>query len=306
MSRTMGYTSHARYKCLEDLQKDSVDLCLTYCGWECCDAGYRFGPNKREAYVLHVVKEGQGTLEINKKKYKIGPKEAFLIPPGVEAWYEADREEPWVYMWIGFVGLKADECVSGSGFSLKNPTRKIGCMEKLSGYIDQMLEAHQLSYGDELTRNAMLMLCFSALMKDYAESQKEDGESSNGRFYPGSVYVKHAMDYIKDHYSEPLKIGQLADFIGVNRSYLTSSFKKVTGCSPQEFLVNLRMEKAKSLLKKTDLSINAVASAVGYTDQLAFSKVFKQHCGKSPRIYREEKTELIIMKNKGYVAQDKM
>ena len=61
MSRTMGYTSHARYKCLEDLQKDSVDLCLTYCGWECCDAGYRFGTNKREAYVLHVVKEGQDT-----------------------------------------------------------------------------------------------------------------------------------------------------------------------------------------------------------------------------------------------------
>ena len=80
----------------------------------------------------------------------------------------------------------------------------------------------------------------------------------------------------------------------------------MTGCSPQEFLVNLRMEKAKSLLKKQIYLSMLVASAVGYTDQLAFSKVFKQHCGKSPRIYREEKTELIIMKNKGYVAQDKM
>ena len=118
-------------------------------------------------------------------------------------------------MWIGFVGLKADECVSGAGFSLKNPTRKIGCMEKISAYIDRMLEAHQLSYGDELTRNAMLMLCFAAFMEDYAKNSVEDG-TNNGRSYPGSVYVKHAMEYMKDHYSEPLRIGQLADFIGVN------------------------------------------------------------------------------------------
>ena len=124
--------------------------------------------------------------------------------------------------------------------------------------------------------------------------------------YPGSVYVKHAMEYIKHHYNESVKIGDLADFIGVNRSYLTSSFKKTTGCSPQEFLVNLRMDKAKSLLKKTDLSINAVAGAVGYTDQLAFSKVFKKHCGKSPRMYREEKRELVILKDKGYSITEKL
>ena len=42
LSRTVGFTSHARYKCLEDLQKDSVDLCVTYCGWEYCNPGYRF------------------------------------------------------------------------------------------------------------------------------------------------------------------------------------------------------------------------------------------------------------------------
>lgn len=114
------------------------------------------------------------------------------------------------------------------------------------------------------------------------------------------------MEYIKHHYNESVKIGDLADFIGVNRSYLTSSFKKTTGCSPQEFLVNLRMDKAKSLLKKTDLSINAVAGAVGYTDQLAFSKVFKKHCGKSPRMYREEKSELVILKDKGYSITEKL
>lgn len=101
------------------------------------------------------------------------------------------------------------------------------------------------------------------------------------------------------HYQERVKINELANFIGVNRSYLTSSFKKEMGCSPQEFLVDLRIKKAKALLKGTDMSINSVANAVGYTDQLAFSKVFKQHCGMSPKMYKEEKNELVFLDKKG-------
>lgn len=52
-------------------------------------------------------------------------------------------------------------------------------------------------------------------------------------------------------------------------------------------LINLRIEKAKSLLMTTQLPINEVASAVGYNDQLAFSRLFKRCCGQSPRAYRE-------------------
>lgn len=70
------------------------------------------------------------------------------------------------------------------------------------------------------------------------------------------------------------------------------------GCSPQEYLVNLRMDKAQSLLKKTDLPINAIASAVGYQDQLAFSKIFKQNFGVSPRAFREQGEELIVFHEK--------
>ena len=107
------------------------------------------------------------------------------------------------------------------------------------------------------------------------------------------------MEYISHHYQEKVKINELADYIGVNRSYLTSSFKKAVGCSPQEYLVNLRMEKAKNLLKNTDMPINAVAAAVGYQDQLAFSKIFKQNFTVSPKEYRKTKEELQLGTVKG-------
>lgn len=296
-THTVGFTNSARYRVLEDLQKDSVDLCLTYCGLEYCNPSHRFGPNMRDAHVIHVIREGKGTLEINKKKYELGAGDVFYIPPKVEAWYESDKDDPWCYTWVGFVGMKAEECTSQAGFSLKNPVRKINCVDKVGQYIEQMLEAYQLSYSNELKRNGLLHLVMSAFVEGYCQNNAALGVVAPHP-YPGAVYVKHAVEYMTYHYDEKLKINDLADFIGINRSYLTSSFKKHMGCSPQEFLINLRVEKAKSLLKKTDMSINAVANAVGYPDQLAFSKVFKQHCGMSPRMYKEEKSELVIKKEK--------
>lgn len=196
----------------------------------------------------------------------------------------------------GITGYRAKEYVEHAGFTKRAPIRRVNCEKELNTYIDGILEAHQLSYTDELKRNGYLMLFFATLMEDY---KKTVPGMANQHSYPGGVYVKHAMDYIAYHYREKIKINELADYIGVNRSYLTSSFKKAIGCSPQEYLVNLRMEKAREMLRNTDMQINAIAAAVGYQDQLAFSKIFKQHFGASPKAYREMGEELQLVSKKG-------
>ena len=91
MKHVSGYTNSARFRALEDLQKDSADLCLSYCGWEYCDPGHRYGPNMRTTYVLHIIRSGRGTLEIHNQKYVLTAGDAFLLSPNMEAWYEADR-----------------------------------------------------------------------------------------------------------------------------------------------------------------------------------------------------------------------
>lgn len=296
MKRTSGLCKSSRFKSLEDLQQDSAEMCLAYCGCEECDPGHRFGPNIRSSHVLHVVTSGKGTLEIGKKKYNVNEGEAFFIPINTEAWYEADAEEPWSYTWVGFCGYKVDTYVTNAGFSAENPVRRIGCTQQFVKIVEEMLEAHQLTLADELKRNGLLMLLLSELVQDF---RKQSPEAQTCHAYPGSVYVKHAVEYITHNYDKRLKINEMADYIGVNRSYLTSSFKKIMGCSPQEYLVTLRMDKARSLLKKTDIPINAVASAVGYTDQLAFSKIFKQNFGMSPKAYRQQGEELVVYAKKG-------
>ena len=95
MKLKSGYTNAAKYKCLEDLQMESVELCLAYCGLEECDPGHRVGPNRRKCYVLHVITDGKGTYETKNKVYYLRKGDAFIMYPEEESYYQADEENPW-------------------------------------------------------------------------------------------------------------------------------------------------------------------------------------------------------------------
>ena len=166
-------------------------------------------------------------------------------------------------------------------------------MENAAKYIDAMVRTNKLVFENELKRNGLLLLLFSDLITDNRDACLREGKLLPSHRYPNSVYVEHAVNYIAANFDKRLKI------IGVNRSYLTSSFKKSLGCSPQEYLMNLRIEKAKTLLKNGDIQVSEVAARVGYGDPLAFSKVFKARTGRSPREYKEEKRRLVVNGKKG-------
>lgn len=269
---------------------------MGYCGWERCAPGHRYGPNRRESYVIHVILGGQGTLETDGKVYHLGTGDVFLLYPGIEAWYQADNENPWEYLWMGFQGYKAEKIMERAGFEKNTPVHHVDCGKLLKKYIDIILESHELSMEEEIRRNGCVRLFMAELM---ASNERLYPEILQDHSYPGSVYVEHAIEYMTHHYREKIRINELADYIGVNRSYLTDMFKKTINCSPKEYLVNLRMEEAKNLLHNTQKQINEIAEEVGYTDQLAFSKIFKQHCGMSPREYREQKAKVVFHKEKG-------
>lgn len=282
-SHISSYTDSVRYRSLENLRKDSIDFSLIYCGREKCDPGHRFGPNRRSDYLLHVVLDGRGVLELNNKSYKLKKNDAFLLFPNVSSYYQADRSDPWEYCWVGFNGIMSHETMINAGFTESNPVQSISdsYVASLEAYVDSMLEARQLTFANELKRNSYLMGFFAQLVEHH------HGQFPQPEYdYPAAVYVRHAVEYITHNYSGRIRIQELAAYIGVSRSYLTSSFKRVLGLSPQEFLVNLRIEKAASLLKNTEIPINTIALNVGYEDSLAFSKIFKKHSGMSPKIYR--------------------
>ena len=101
-------------------------------------------------------------------------------------------------------------------------------------------------------------------------------------------YIKEAIHYIEQNFQNNITIEEIASVCGINRSYFGKIFRKSTGRSPQEFLMNYRMVKATELLKLTSLSIAEIGSAVGYENQLHFSRAFKTIYGISPREWRNQ------------------
>lgn len=284
MRLVSGYSGAGRYKYLQEVPEERSELSLLHCGWESGIQKMQHRQELKASYVLGFVKSGNGTLKMGSEVYHLEQGDVLLAPPGGEIYYETEKSRPWTYMWIGFSGACAERNLSFAGFSKENPVHKVRCAEQIGAYIDIILEAYHASAPDRLKRNGMLLLIFAELMKDY---DKYAGEIGGIRADQGAVYVKEAVRYIDSHYNEKIKIQEVADYVGVNRSYLAGSFQKILGCSPSGYLARVRMEKARGLLAGTDIQIRVVAASVGYTDPLAFTKIFKRTFGMSPRAYRK-------------------
>ena len=95
------------------------------------------------------------------------------------------------------------------------------------------------------------------------------------------------MRYIQNNYFHPIRVEDIAAYIGVDRSYLYTLFIRERGMSPSQYLSNFRLTRAAELLKLTDYTIESIAISCGYRDPLVFAKAFKKKYGASPLRYRK-------------------
>jgi AraC-like DNA-binding protein len=98
--------------------------------------------------------------------------------------------------------------------------------------------------------------------------------------------IEQAMIYLQNNYMNDISLDNCADHTGTNPFFLSKSFKQVTGKNFIDYLTELRMEKAKELLRETELRINDVADRVGYQHSY-FNRIFKKLEGMTPSRYRE-------------------
>ena len=93
--------------------------------------------------------------------------------------------------------------------------------------------------------------------------------------------------FIRLHIEEPFTIQDLADYMNLNRSYMTTLFKKHLGVSPHVYIENCRITKAKHLLETTTFSIEAIACSCGYAKSDSFTRAFLRRVGMRPKEYRQ-------------------
>lgn len=114
------------------------------------------------------------------------------------------------------------------------------------------------------------------------EISSDEGKSENLQDSQKSIIKK----YIKENYKRDLSAGDVAGILGYSDVYFSKIFKQLFDDTFINYLTNLRIEKAKVLLKDVSFNIREVGASVGYTDSNYFTKVFKRAVGMSPSEYR--------------------
>lgn len=257
------------------------DMIYYHFGSQNCDPGYAFGPSVRNNYLIHYVRSGKGIFRSCGKEHVLRQGQGFLIVPGDITYYQADLDDPWHYSWIGFDGLKAQSILQQANLSEQSPIFTINNHAAMLQCFDMMEEAQKFTYGRE-TRLVSGVYLFLSHIMEYA-----DGERSEKTGDPKALYIKTSIEYIEKNFSRKMTIQELADYIGLNRSYLCAIFKEAVHVSPQQYLVRFRMEHACELLGNRSLSIGDVSRSVGYDDPFVFSKMFAKIKGAAPSEYRK-------------------
>ncbi|NMG20240.1 AraC family transcriptional regulator [Brasilonema bromeliae] len=98
--------------------------------------------------------------------------------------------------------------------------------------------------------------------------------------------LQQAIDYIHTHLNRDLSLAEIAEVINISPTYFASLFKRATGISPHQYVIQQRVERAKSLLSKTDLAIADIALQVGFSSQSHLTQQFKRLTGMTPKQVR--------------------
>lgn len=263
-----------------------VDLSLYQYGMEQCPPAYSFGPATRNHYLFHYVLSGTGRLMANDSRgisheYQIRSGEGFMIFPRQINTYIADPKLPWEYIWIEFDGMRAREIIETAGLSPDHPVYHAAYKDLRENMKDEML--YIAEHHDAPPFHLMGHLY---LFIDYLSRSSSSQIATSGRVR--DFYIKEALNYIEQNFQNDISVENIASFCGLNRTYFGRIFKETVGKSPQQFLLSYRMAKAAELLKLTELTINDVGNAVGYPNQLHFSRAFKNVYGLSPREWRNK------------------
>lgn len=270
-------------------RKDNTDLNVYRCGIEECLPDHSWGPGVRDHYIIHLIISGKGRFTVNGHTHILETGQGFLICPGEIVRYKADSTIPWKYSWVGFHGLKAEQILNRAGLSLDNPTFRYYESDFLVESLDEMITEARSQQSSDLMLSGLLYQFLARLVHRFQYQEPIAYKNPDS-----TLYVSKAVEYIEKNFSGPLSVSGIANYLKIDRSYLSTLFSRHLGISPRDFIINYRINKACELLGNPLLSIGDVARSVGYEDPHQFSKTFKKEKGISPSHYRTEILNKVI------------
>ncbi|WP_028609365.1 AraC family transcriptional regulator [Paenibacillus harenae] len=247
---------------------------------------HRLGPKVYDFYLMHIVLGGKGVFICEGNRHELQAGDTFLIEPEQLISYESDGDEPWRYRWVAFNGTNSAELTAGAGFRSGQQVVRLAKWRKAGVLFRRIYDTFR---GGGAAADMKAAGYLHLLMAEYKTQllPQDDGAPRTGQAESDRL-LQQVAHYLSTQYAHPVSIEQMAESLGYNRAYLSRLFKQRTGVSPVTFLLKLRIDTARRMLReRPELTVEQIAASVGLQDALYFSKQFRRLHGQSPTAYRE-------------------
>ena len=250
------------------------DLNLLYCGNREHSIDHKY-THTQNAYLFTYVAEGSAILSLAGKRIPLKSGDFFVSYPASGASYVTRSGVPWSIRWVTLTGSQPESLLPLMGFSPTHPVLSLSNTTEVERILEELFEiALKNDLKNKLSALSLLYGLFAAVSNSSAAPADHKA-------------VAEAVAYVSEHYGEKdLSVETLSARAFLNPNYFSKLFTSRVGMPPSRFILKTRMEKAKKLLAFTQLSVGAVALAVGFSDSLYFSRTFHRYTGLSPTQYR--------------------
>ncbi|WP_248928872.1 AraC family transcriptional regulator [Paenibacillus hamazuiensis] len=231
-------------------------------------------------HELVFFAKAKGTFKIDKKAYELKDGTLLYISPGMPHAIETDPEAPLSCFSVHFSYASVN--LSEGGWNLQKGPRDLPLPfeQELKDYyqIEDVFKKLVKTWdaklpGYEFISKTLLQQLVIVIFQNIKK------ENPN---YSSSLKVEKIIRYMHEHIQDKITLSQLSDLVQLSPTYLSRTFKEITGYSIIEFFNKIKMDKAKEMILEGNRKIKEVSRALGFTDEFYFSRIFKKTEGLSP------------------------
>ena len=235
------------------------------------------------SYLIKFCLSGEGVLEYDGNVYSVRPSQIFWIDCEKPQYYHTSAEAgAWRVMWVHLYGQSCkayyDLFLAQNNGSV---VREIDAGVAMRSTLEELIAIYK-NGGNNLLDDIHASELLTHLMTLCITSSSNPSESNR---LPG--YIINVRSYLNSNYAEQITLDMLSKRFSINKFYIQKLFKRYIGLSPNEYLIQTRLTRAKQLLRTTNLPISQISMDVGISNIGHFIGLFKQHEGITPGGYRQ-------------------
>lgn len=242
-------------------------------------AGHEMRRRSHPTELLLYCTEGRGHLEIDGQQRPVQAGDIVMLPAGIAHAYAADADKPWSIYWVHYGGEQS--AAYAEQLQAHRRIATTGLSPRIVAEFQSLINRRRAAFTVEAHVHSANRL--KMLLSEMAEAISS--ETQGGKL----LDLDHLLDVMRRNMDRPLDLDTLAAESNLSKYHFVRRFKMLTGHTPIQHFIHLKMQYACYLLDTLDAPLKTIASSVGYDDPYYFSRLFKQCIGMSPQYYRNER-----------------